>query len=46
MVVKPMSLDRRGEGIVEPGIKCRGREYLRIIYGAEYTDPSQIDRLR
>ncbi len=31
---------------MQPGIKCRGRDYLRIIYGPEYADPSQIDRLR
>jgi protein phosphatase len=47
MVVKPMSFVARGrKGLVQPGIKCRGREYLRIIYGPEYADPSQIDRLR
>jgi protein phosphatase len=47
MVVKPMSFVARGrKGIVQPAIKCRGREYLRIIYGPEYTDPSQIERLR
>ena len=47
MVVKPMSFIAQGrKGLVQPGIKCRGREYLRIIYGPEYADPSQIDRLR
>ena len=47
MVVKPIGFTARGrKGLVQPGIKCRGREYLRIIYGPEYTDPSQIDRLR
>jgi protein phosphatase len=47
MVVKPMSFVARGrKGLVQPGIKCRGREYLRIIYGPEYADPSQIERLR
>lgn len=47
MVVKPMSFVARGrKGLVQPGIKCRGREYLRIIYGPEYADASQIDRLR
>jgi protein phosphatase len=46
-VVKPMSFIARGrKGLVQPGIKCRGREYLRIIYGPEYADPGQIDRLR
>jgi protein phosphatase len=47
MVVKPLSFLARGsKGLVQPGIKCRGREYLRIIYGPEYADPGQIDRLR
>ncbi len=47
MVVKPSAFTARGrKGIVQPGIKCRGREYLRIIYGPEYADPGQIDRLR
>jgi protein phosphatase len=47
MVVKPLSFIARGrKGLVQPGIKCRGREYLRIIYGPEYADPGQIDRLR
>jgi protein phosphatase len=47
IVVKPMSFVARGrKGLVQPGIKCRGREYLRIIYGPEYADPTQIDRLR
>jgi protein phosphatase len=47
MVVKPMAFVARGSrGLVQPGVKCRGREYLRIVYGPEYADPSQIDRLR
>lgn len=47
MVVKPIGFTARGrKGLAQPGIKCRGREYLRIIYGPEYVDPSQIDRLR
>lgn len=47
MVVKPMGFVARGrKGLVQPGIKCRGREYLRIVYGPEYADPGQIDRLR
>jgi protein phosphatase len=47
MVVKPMGFVAKGrKGIVQPGIKCRGREYLRIIYGPEYADPSQINRPR
>ncbi len=43
MVVKPMAFTATG---AQPGLKCRGREYLRIIYGPEYDAPSQIDRLR
>ena len=47
MVVKPLSwLARGSRGLVQPAIKCRGREYLRIIYGAEYTMPENLDRLR
>ena len=47
MVVKPMGFIARGrKGLVQPGVKCRGREYLRIIYGPEYADPAQIERLR
>ncbi|MBM9507328.1 polynucleotide kinase-phosphatase [Actinacidiphila acididurans] len=48
MVVKPLAaLTRTAEGrLVQPGIKCRGREYLRIIYGPEYTRPEHLARLR
>jgi protein phosphatase len=47
MVVKPAGFTASGRrGLAQPGIKCRGREYLRIIYGPEYTDPSHISRLR
>jgi len=49
MVVKPYRglgvTDGKGR-LVQPGVKCRGREYLRIIYGPEYTRPEQLDRLR
>jgi protein phosphatase len=47
MVVKPLSFIASGQrGILQPAIKVRGREYLRIIYGAEYTAPEQIEQLR
>lgn len=47
MVVKPMAnLTRGRRGLVQPGLKVRGREYLRIIYGPDYTEPGNIDRLR
>ena len=48
MVVKPyegLAAQRRGQ-LVQPGIKCRGREYLRIIYGPDYPDPEQLAGLR
>lgn len=47
MVVKPLDWIVRGrKGLVQPALKCRGREYLRIIYGPEYTEPEHLVRLR
>jgi polynucleotide kinase-phosphatase len=49
MVIKPYAgpLAREtGGALAQPGIKCRGREYLRIIYGPDYTAPAQLVRLR
>lgn len=47
MVVKPLQFVAQGQrGLIQPAIKCRGRKYLRIIYGAEYTAPEHLDRLR
>ena len=47
MVVKPMGFVANGKrGLVQPAMKCRGPEYLRIIYGPEYTLPENMDRLR
>ena len=47
MVVKPFDFITRGpRGLVQPAVKCRGREYLRIIYGPEYTLPENLERLR
>jgi polynucleotide kinase-phosphatase len=47
MVVKPLQFIAKGRrGVVQPAMKCRGREYLRIIYGPEYTLPVHLDRLR
>ncbi|WP_299538526.1 polynucleotide kinase-phosphatase [uncultured Streptomyces sp.] len=48
MVVKPVdALVRDGASrLVQPGIKVRGREYLRIVYGPEYTRPDNLERLR
>ena len=47
MVVKPLSFLAPGKrGYAQPAVKCRGREYLRIIYGPEYTLPENLERLR
>ncbi|SEF27175.1 polynucleotide kinase-phosphatase [Amycolatopsis pretoriensis] len=47
MVVKPSAnLTRGTRGLAQPGVKVRGREYLRIIYGPDYTLPSNLERLR
>jgi protein phosphatase len=46
-VVKPRAFVAQGSrGLLQPAVKCRGREYLRIIYGPEYTIPENLDRLR
>lgn len=47
MVVKPFSFLARGRrGMTQPAVKCRGKEYLRIIYGPEYTARGNLERLR
>jgi protein phosphatase len=47
MVVKPFDFVARGpKGLAQPAVKCRGREYLRIIYGPEYAAPEHLERLR
>jgi protein phosphatase len=47
MVVKPFDFITRGRrGLMQPAVKVRGREYLRIIYGPEYSLPRNLDRLR
>jgi protein phosphatase len=47
MVVKPMDFIARGRrGLTQPAVKCRGPEYLRIIYGPEYLLPENLERLR
>ena len=46
-VIKPLNFIVQGKrGLVQPAVKCRGREYLRIIYGPEYTLPHNLERLR
>lgn len=47
IVVKPLNFLARHKGnLIQPAIKCRGREYLRIIYGPEYTQKENLERLR
>lgn len=47
MVVKPWEFTAAGRrGLVQPALKCRGPEYLRIIYGPEYTATEHLERLR
>ncbi len=52
MVVKPhanltrAAQSRGGRRLAQPGIKVRGREYLRIIYGPDSTEPANLARLR
>jgi protein phosphatase len=47
MVVKPLTwLNRGRRSWVQPAMKVRGREYLRIIYGPEYLQPENLARLR
>jgi polynucleotide kinase-phosphatase len=47
MVVKPLEFLAKGpKGFAQPAVKVRGREYLRIIYGPEYTLADNLSRLR
>jgi len=47
MVVKPLEFSVRGKkGLLQPAVKCRGREYLRIIYGPQYDVAENLQRLR
>jgi len=47
LVLKPMAFTVRGsKGLIQPAMKIRGKEYLRIIYGPDYDLPENIERLR
>ena len=47
MVVKPLDFVVQGRrGPIQPALKCRGREYLRLIYGPEYTIPENLAKLK
>ena len=47
LVFKPNAFILRGDkGLIQPAMKVRGRDYLRIIYGPDYDLPENIERLR
>ncbi|MDJ0679951.1 MAG: polynucleotide kinase-phosphatase [Xenococcaceae cyanobacterium MO_167.B52] len=47
MVIKPYDFIVYGKGgLLQPALKCRGKEYLRIIYGPEYDLPDTMERLK
>lgn len=47
IVLKPTDfLFKSRKGLIQPALKCRGREYLRIIYGADYDQEYNLSRLR
>ena len=48
MVVKPATFIARdaSQRLIQPAVKCRGQDYLRIIYGPDYDLPDNLSRLR
>ena len=47
MVVKPYDfIALNARSLLQPALKCRGRDYLRIIYGPDYLLPGNLERLR
>jgi protein phosphatase len=47
VVVKPLEFIAHDRGkLIQPAIKCRGPEYLRIIYGPEYSTEEHLEQLR
>jgi len=47
IVIKPMQwVVHSKNGLVQPAVKCRGKEYLRIIYGPDYDTQENLERLR
>lgn len=46
MVVKPLPFFDPENKQLQPAVKVRGPEYLRIIYGPEYLRPEYLKRLR
>lgn len=47
IVAKPQTFIVKKQGnLLQPAIKCRGREFLRLTFGPEYTDPISMRILR
>lgn len=47
IVIKPMDFIHQGQkGVVQPALKCRGMEALRLVYGPEYSLPDNLVRLK
>jgi protein phosphatase len=47
IVVKPLTFVAEGsKGPIQPAVKVRGRQYLRMIYGPEYDMPANLERLK
>jgi protein phosphatase len=46
IVVKPLATNSDVKTKTQPALKCRGRDYLRIIYGPDYAQPENIMRLK
>lgn len=47
MVVKPEHFLVKGSrSPIQPAVKCRGKEYLRIIYGPDYLEERHLSRLK
>ena len=47
MVAKPRQFITHGKkALIQPALKVRGHEYLRLIYGPEYDAPENLTRLR
>lgn len=47
MVVNPLDFIVKGlRGLIQPAVKCRGPECLRIIYDPEYSVPENLQHLR
>ncbi|WP_311516876.1 polynucleotide kinase-phosphatase [uncultured Corynebacterium sp.] len=45
IVIKPETNAHAPAG-TQPGLKVRGRDYLRMIYGPDYLDPARLTALR